>query len=162
MWGLTYVFGKCQCQTFRITYATPYSLSFTKWCWRVEKWFNTGNITPLVVGEPVHWCTQLVVVRKKDGMPRLTLDFQELNRISSKKLTICLDSLMWYAKQCLMRKMIIARSSWTKKVPFWELLSLFMDTIDFSVHGKGWNCPVMLTPSGLIRSLWMLIIRWKS
>ena len=31
----------------------------------LEKWVNTGNITPVAIGEPVNWCTRLVVVSKK-------------------------------------------------------------------------------------------------
>ena len=30
--------------------------------------------------EPVGWCTRMVVVKKKDGSPRITADYQQLNK----------------------------------------------------------------------------------
>ena len=39
-----------------------------------------GIITPVEVGEPVDWCTRMITVAKKDGSPRVTADFQELNK----------------------------------------------------------------------------------
>ena len=38
-----------------------------------------GIIEPVPVGEPVKWCAQMVVVQKKDGRPRRTVDLQKLN-----------------------------------------------------------------------------------
>ena len=40
---------------------------------------QAGIIIPVDVGEAVDWCTRMVVVPKKDGSPRITVDFQELN-----------------------------------------------------------------------------------
>ena len=36
-------------------------------------------IEEIPVGEPAEWCSQLVIVKKKDGSPRLTVDYQKLN-----------------------------------------------------------------------------------
>ena len=41
---------------------------------------DMGIITPVEVGEPVDWCTRMITVAKKDGSPRVTADFQELNK----------------------------------------------------------------------------------
>ena len=39
-----------------------------------------NNITePLPIGEPVEWCSKIIVIRRKDGRPRRTVDLQELN-----------------------------------------------------------------------------------
>ena len=39
-----------------------------------------GIIEKVPIGEPVEWCTRMVVVKKKDGSPRITADYQELNK----------------------------------------------------------------------------------
>ena len=46
----------------------------------LENWMARQIIIPVGVGEPVNWCTRAVVVLKKDGSLRLTVDFQELNK----------------------------------------------------------------------------------
>ena len=46
----------------------------------LDNWTQRQIITPVVVGEPVDWCTRMVVVTKKDGRPRLVADYQELNK----------------------------------------------------------------------------------
>ena len=46
----------------------------------LNKWVTKGMLVKVGVGEPVDWCTTLVPVTKKDGSPRLTADFQELNK----------------------------------------------------------------------------------
>ena len=38
-----------------------------------------GNIEPVPIGEPVEWCSHMVVVTKKNGKPRRTIDLQKLN-----------------------------------------------------------------------------------
>ena len=38
-----------------------------------------GIIEKVPVGEPVHWCSPMVVAAKKDGRPRRTVDLQRLN-----------------------------------------------------------------------------------
>ena len=39
-----------------------------------------GVIEPVPVGEPVTWCHRMVVCAKKNGKPRRTVDFQQLNK----------------------------------------------------------------------------------
>ena len=46
----------------------------------LDRMVENGIITPVNVGEPVDWCTRMVSVAKKDGTPRITVDFQELNK----------------------------------------------------------------------------------
>ena len=36
-------------------------------------------ICPVPVGEPVKWCSKMLVTAKKDGSPRRVVDFQKLN-----------------------------------------------------------------------------------
>ena len=36
-------------------------------------------------GEPDEWCAQMVVVSKKDGTPRITVDYQQLNKFSRRE-----------------------------------------------------------------------------
>ena len=38
-----------------------------------------GIIEPVPIGEPVEWCVKMVVIPKKDGRPRCTVDLQKLN-----------------------------------------------------------------------------------
>lgn len=40
---------------------------------------KNGIIEPVPVGEPVSWCSPMVVIPKKDGRPRRTVDLQKLN-----------------------------------------------------------------------------------
>ena len=39
-----------------------------------------GIIKPVDIGDPAIWCSPMVVVRKPDGSPRRTVDYQKLNR----------------------------------------------------------------------------------
>ena len=48
-----------------------------------------GVIEPVPVGEPVIWCSQMVVVPKKDGRPRRTVDFQDLNKQCDRETHHC-------------------------------------------------------------------------
>ena len=41
-----------------------------------------GVLEKVPVGEPTDWCSRMVVVNKKDGKPRRTVDFQALNKVS--------------------------------------------------------------------------------
>ena len=38
-----------------------------------------GILEPVPVGEPTEWCARMVVVAKKSGQPRRTIDYQKLN-----------------------------------------------------------------------------------
>ena len=38
-----------------------------------------GIIVPVPIGTPTEWCSTMVVTSKKDGRPRMTVDFQSLN-----------------------------------------------------------------------------------
>ena len=38
-----------------------------------------GIIEPVPIGEPANWCSRMVVLQKKDGRPRRTVDLQALN-----------------------------------------------------------------------------------
>ena len=40
---------------------------------------ENGIIEPVPIGEPVQWCSPMVVVAKSDGKPRRTVDLQKLN-----------------------------------------------------------------------------------
>ena len=81
----------------------------------LRKWVLQGIITPVNVGEEVNWCTRMVVVAKKDGTPRITVDFQELNKFIKREThhtprpfdAIC----RMCSKQFLMRRMDITKLS---------------------------------------------------
>ena len=45
----------------------------------LDKDVENGIIEPVPVGEPVIWCSPMVVTPKKDGRPRRTVDLQKLN-----------------------------------------------------------------------------------
>ena len=47
---------------------------------RLDDHVARGIIAPVPVGTPVNWCSQMIVARKKDGRPRIVVDFQHLNR----------------------------------------------------------------------------------
>ena len=40
---------------------------------------SRGIISPVPLGTPTEWCSTMVVTSKKDGRPRRTVDFQQLN-----------------------------------------------------------------------------------
>jgi hypothetical protein len=40
---------------------------------------ENGVVEPVPIGEPVTWCSPMVVAAKKDGTPRRTVDLQKLN-----------------------------------------------------------------------------------
>ena len=46
----------------------------------LEQDVNLGVLEPVPVGAPVTWCHKMVVVPKKSGKPRRTVDLQPLNR----------------------------------------------------------------------------------
>ena len=40
-----------------------------------------GILQKVPVGEPTEWCMRMIVVPKKDGKPRRTVDFQPINKL---------------------------------------------------------------------------------
>ena len=46
---------------------------------QLEKDVRDGVIEPVPIGEPVIWCSPMIVTAKKDGRPRGTVDLQHLN-----------------------------------------------------------------------------------
>ena len=55
---------------------------FTKVRRQLDVDIDKGIIEVVPAGEPTEWCSRMVVVPKKDGRPRRTVDFQRLNRAS--------------------------------------------------------------------------------
>ena len=51
-----------------------------------------GIIEPVPIGEPVEWCAQMVVIPKKDGRPRRTVDLQKLNAQCARETHHCQSS----------------------------------------------------------------------
>ena len=45
----------------------------------IERDVSAGVLTKVPFNEPTVWCARMVVVRKKDGRPRRTVDYQQLN-----------------------------------------------------------------------------------
>lgn len=48
-----------------------------------------GVIEPVPVGEAITWCSQMVIVQKKDGSPRRTVDYQKLNSQCNRETHHC-------------------------------------------------------------------------
>ena len=49
---------------------------------KLDDYVRRGILAPVPISTPVTWCAQMVVARKKDGRPRITVDFNQLNRQS--------------------------------------------------------------------------------
>ena len=45
----------------------------------LDKDIQRGIIAPVPIGNPVTWCSPMIVVSKEDGSPRRTIDFQRFN-----------------------------------------------------------------------------------
>ena len=45
-----------------------------------------GIIKPVPTGKPTDWCSRMVMVPKKDGRQRRTVDFQRLNQVSLREI----------------------------------------------------------------------------
>ena len=50
---------------------------------------ENGIITPVPIGMPVEWCSPMVVVTKKNGSPRRTIDLQKLNSQCNRETHHC-------------------------------------------------------------------------
>ena len=46
----------------------------------LDLYVQRGILIPVPLGTPVVWCALMVLGRKKDGSPRITVDYQHLNR----------------------------------------------------------------------------------
>ena len=47
---------------------------------QLDDYVKRGIIKRVPIGTPVEWCAQMVVTHRKDGRPRITVDYQKLNR----------------------------------------------------------------------------------
>ena len=50
---------------------------------------QAGTIEEVPIGDPVVWCSRMVVVPKKDGTPRRVVDFQKLNTYCLRETHFC-------------------------------------------------------------------------
>ena len=57
----------------------------------LDKDVENGVLEKVPVGEAVEWCSLMVVVAKKDGRPRRTVDLQELNSQCSRETHHCMS-----------------------------------------------------------------------
>ena len=93
-------FNTCKHQTLQVMSGQPLKISFLPnyppkavhtpipiphhWKYNVKSQLDSdvalGIIEPVPPGHPTTWCSRMVVVPKKDGTPRRTVDLQELNR----------------------------------------------------------------------------------
>ena len=59
------------------------------WMKEVKKQLNKdvrlGVLRLVPVGEPVTWCSRMIVCPKKDGQPRRRVDLQGLNKVSARQ-----------------------------------------------------------------------------
>ena len=51
----------------------------------IDEYVELGILEKVPVGEPVEWCSRMVTVKKKDGSPRITVDYQQLNKVCSRE-----------------------------------------------------------------------------
>ena len=47
---------------------------------QLDSYVARGIIRRVPIGTPVVWCAQMVVTHRKDGRPRIVVDYQRLNR----------------------------------------------------------------------------------
>ena len=52
---------------------------------QLDKDVRLGVLEPVPVGDPVTWCSRMIVCPKKDGNPRRTVDLQCLNKVSARQ-----------------------------------------------------------------------------
>ena len=70
--------------------ATPYAchtpIPIPKhWEAEVDDDVRAGILRPVPTGDVTEWCSRMVVVPKKDGTPRRTVDFQKLNAVCKRE-----------------------------------------------------------------------------
>jgi transposase InsO family protein len=65
---------------------------------KLDKDVEDGVIEPVPIGEPVRWCSPMVVTAKSDGSPRRTVDLQKLNQQCLRETHHC-RSPFWLANQ---------------------------------------------------------------
>ena len=51
----------------------------------IDRDMALGVIEPVPVGEPMTWCSRMVITRKKSGGPRRCMDYQTLNKFCSRE-----------------------------------------------------------------------------
>ena len=78
-----------------------------------------GIIAPVLIGTPVEWCRPMVVIAKKTGKPRRTIDLQHLNSQCSRETHHCQSPFLAACqvhliqrKQSLMLWMDIMQLNW--------------------------------------------------
>ena len=71
----------CQ-HLFRFLYT---GRSRSKPTWRLDRYIALGEIEPVPVGEPMTWCSRMVITRKKSGGLRRCVDYQALNKFCSRE-----------------------------------------------------------------------------
>ena len=52
---------------------------------QLDKDVRLGVLEPVPVGEPVTWCSRMIVCPKKDGTPRRTVDLKCLNKAAARQ-----------------------------------------------------------------------------
>jgi len=65
---------------------------------KLNKDVEDGVIEPVPIGDPVKWCSPMVVTAKGDGSPRRTVDLQKLNQQCLQETHHC-QSPFWLASQ---------------------------------------------------------------
>ena len=92
--------------------AKPYAHHVTipiSFHWKAEVKESTNrdiaiNITePVPIREPVEWCSKIIVITKKDGRPRRTVDLQQLNsqcQRGNSSLSIAISTCLPSSHQC--------------------------------------------------------------
>ena len=65
---------------------------------QLDKDVEDGIIEPVPIGDPVEWCSPMVVTAKPDGSPRRTVDLQKLNQQCMRETHHC-QSPFWLASQ---------------------------------------------------------------
>ena len=78
----------------------------------LDKDVRTGVLRKVGVNEPVGWCSRMVVMAKKNGKPRRTVDFKALNRAAPRQ-THATEAPFLLASQ-------VPADSWKSCLDAWE------------------------------------------